>query len=100
MTGTAAALPVWIDVMGAALAGLDLDPFEIPDGVVWKDVCVDSGLLAVPACPERYREIFLENREPVETCPLHGESRHLDLWDDSSFEELDRQARERAARGG
>jgi len=99
MTGTAAALPIWIDVMGQALAGKTFEPFEIPDGVVWKDVCADSGVLSVAGCPSPYREIFLENHEPVETCPLHGEGRSVkDLWDDASFEELDRQARERAAR--
>jgi penicillin-binding protein 1A len=97
MTGTAAALPVWIDVIGSVLAGESFEPFEIPDGVVWKQVCSDSGVLSVAGCPRTYREVFLENHEPVETCPLHGEGRSLDLWDDASFEELDRQARERAA---
>ena len=66
--------------------------------LVWKQVCPESGVLSVPQCPSPYREVFLENHEPVETCPLHGEGRNPDLWDDSSFEALDRQARERAGR--
>jgi penicillin-binding protein 1A len=98
MTGTAVALPVWIDVMKEALASLELEPFEVPPGIVWRQVCPDSGVLAVARCPQPYREMFLENHEPLEACPVHGEGRQLDLQDESSFEELDRRAREEAGR--
>jgi penicillin-binding protein 1A len=98
MTGTAVALPVWIDVMKEALDGLDLEPFEIPAGIVWREVCPDSGVLAVSRCPNPYREMFLENHEPLEACPVHGEGAQLDLDDESSFEEIDRRAREEAGR--
>jgi penicillin-binding protein 1A len=98
MTGNAAALPVWIDVMKEALAGLELEPFEVPAGIVWRQVCPESGVLATPDCPEPYREMFLENHEPVESCFLHGDSGQLDLDDEVSFEELDRRDREEAGR--
>jgi penicillin-binding protein 1A len=98
MTGTAVALPVWIDVMKEALADLELEPFELPPGIIWREVCPDSGVLAVTRCPQPYREMFLENHEPLEACPVHGEGAQLDLRDENSFEELDRRAREDAGR--
>ena len=99
MTGTAAALPIWIDVMKVALEGEQhlLDPFPQPDGIVWEEVCQESGVKSVPRCREVYRELFVEGSEPTEACPIHSTGAKLDLWtDDTSFDALDRQAREEA----
>jgi len=94
MTGSAAALPVWIDVMRVALEGKHPQAFEIPPGLVWKEVCQESGLRAVPECFETYREVFVEGDEPTEPCPIHYAGSTLDPWNqDISFEALDRQSR-------
>ena len=97
MTGGSAALPIWIETMKVALAGkMDkLPPFEVPDGVVTERVCRESGVMAVPACPDTYREIFLEGREPKEPCPLHSGETIVDPWtSDLDFDHLDRRERE------
>jgi penicillin-binding protein 1A len=94
MTGGAAALPVWIDVMRVALEGKRPQPFEVPAGLVWKEVCLESGLRAVPECAETYREVFVEGNEPSEPCPVHYGGSTLDpASEDISFEALDRQSR-------
>lgn len=94
MTGASAALPVWIETMKVALADADPQPFEVPEGVTWRKVCTESGVLAVPECPDTYREIFVDGDEPTELCPIHHLGKPLDLWSDqTSFEELDRASR-------
>jgi penicillin-binding protein 1A len=100
MTGTAAALPVWIETMKSALEGTDPQPFPVPPGVTWRTVCRDSGVLAAEACPDRYREIFVEGDEPETVCPIHSGDAAVDPWETGvSFEELDRASRDRD-RGG
>jgi penicillin-binding protein 1A len=94
MTGSAAALPVWIDVMRVALEGRRPHGFEMPSGLVWKEVCLESGLRSVPECFETYREVFVEGDEPTEPCPVHYAGSTLDPWNEEiSFEALDRQSR-------
>jgi len=96
MTGASAALPIWIETMKVALQGTDPQPFEMPEGVTWRTVCSESGLLAVPECEDTYREIFVEGDEPTELCPIHHLGKPLDLWSqETSFEALDRANRRR-----
>ena len=97
--GARTALPVWIDVMRVALEGERHQPFEVPDGLVWKEVCLESGLRSVPECFETYREVFVEGDEPTEPCPVHYVGSTLDPWSEQvSFDALDRQSR--AGSGG
>lgn len=49
-------------------------PHPVPDGVVFRNICVDSGLRATSICPDVVREPFLRGSEPVEWCPLRHES--------------------------
>jgi penicillin-binding protein 1A len=92
MTGSAAALPVWIEVMKAAHANLpDPPPFEVPDGVVWLEVCPESGLLAKGECVASFPEIFVQIDAPDDTCPIHGEEAAYDAQTgDLQFDQLDR----------
>jgi penicillin-binding protein 1A len=94
MTGTAAALPVWIEVMKMAHEGKDVDAFEIPSGVVWKEVCSTSGALGSAECPQPYREIFVMGDEPKQLCPVHHEGSALEWGDEISFEAIDRRKAE------
>ncbi len=72
-TGSRAALPIWVDLMKAIPQYVSGEWFTMPSGVVKQTICVDSGRLAVEnACPRVIEEVFLENTEPDETCPLHG----------------------------
>jgi penicillin-binding protein 1A len=72
-----------------------VDAFEIPSGVIWKEVCSTSGALASAECPTPYREIFVLGDEPKQLCPVHHEGSALDLWgDEISFEAIDRRKAE------
>ena len=55
--------------------------FELPDGVVSREVCLESGYLASPGCSITGREIFPEGKQPKEVCPMHSGL-------DSPFDEL------------
>lgn len=63
-TGVDGAAPIWHDFMLAAHRNLPPRPFARPDGLVDKDVCVPSGLLASDDCPQVAREVFIAGTEP------------------------------------
>lgn len=45
--------------------------WEIPEGIIFLDVCSPSGLLPTEYCPEVTREIFIEGNEPVRVDDLY-----------------------------
>jgi membrane carboxypeptidase/penicillin-binding protein len=65
--------------------------FEVPRGVVFRDVDRRTGLLASGACPDSVHEAFLAGTEPMVTCdgeqiqgippPPQGEERKLDWFE-------------------
>ena len=71
MTGAAAALPIWVDIVAAATKGKPPVDFPVPSGVVSRQICSQTGLLANPACPETELELFREGSEPTGTCNVH-----------------------------
>jgi penicillin-binding protein 1B len=72
LSGTRAALPIWVDFMKAALAGRPPTEFPPPpEGVVFVEIDRDTGLLARPACPRTRAEVFVAGTEPREPCGLH-----------------------------
>jgi penicillin-binding protein 1A len=76
MTGAAAALPVWVDVMTAATKDHSPLDFPVPTGVVSRRICSQTGLLANPACPSTELELFREGSEPTGYCNVHtGEAK-------------------------
>jgi penicillin-binding protein 1A len=81
MTGTEAALPIWTASMIRMHEGKKAARFELPDGVVSREVCLESGYLASPGCSITGREIFPEGKQPKEVCPMHSGL-------DSPFDEL------------
>src|SRR6187401_2280426 len=68
MTGAAAALPIWVDVMVTATKGKAPQEFPVPSGVVSVLICTQTGLLANPACPETELELFHEGNQPTSFC--------------------------------
>jgi penicillin-binding protein 1B len=77
LTGAKAALPVWVTFMREALKAYVDRPFEIPPGVVFRDVDRHSGLLSSWTCPESIHEAFVIGTEPAMTCDgraVEGES--------------------------
>ncbi len=70
-TGSANAVPIWTKVMIAAHSTLPIMDFEIPDGITFLDICLESGKLATDRCSKVAREIYRTTAAPTETCPLH-----------------------------
>jgi penicillin-binding protein 1B len=74
MTGGAAALPIWVDLI-ARIGEADADPFPRPDGIVEISIDPTTGQRATRRCPERRDELFLRGAEPEERCAVHGGAR-------------------------
>ena len=68
LTGAKAALPIWVAFMREALKAFGDRPFDVPPGVVFRDVDRHSGLLASFSCPESVHEAFIVGTEPSVTC--------------------------------
>ncbi len=70
-TGATNALPIWTDFMIAAHDSLAVESFPEPDGIVHAKVCLESGKLASPYCPDTRDEVFLKDHQITEICPIH-----------------------------
>jgi penicillin-binding protein 1A len=66
-TGGKAALPIWVEVMRAALAPRPRRNFVAPDGIVYARVDRESGLLAGPGSKDSYFQAYAEGTAPTET---------------------------------
>jgi len=82
--GSRNALPVWTAIMKAAHDTLPVIDFEMPDGIVFADVCLESGELATDRCEKVRNEVYREENVPIETCPLHPSA---GLYDPNSQKE-------------
>ena len=71
LSGAQAALPIWTTFMTRALAGRGSVPFEIPEGITFREICTESGKLTAPRCPKTFFEAFVAGTEPTEQCPVH-----------------------------
>jgi len=70
--GSAAALPIWADLMKSLPQYTSGGWFRQPPDVVTRTICRESGLLAVTdACPETMEEFFLSKNVPVDFCRFH-----------------------------
>ncbi|MBN1552368.1 PBP1A family penicillin-binding protein, partial [bacterium] len=73
-TGASAALPIWLEYMEGILDNYEIVDFQVPKGIVFADVCGESGLLATPNCTSTIKEAFREGTEPLVFCDLHRDS--------------------------
>jgi penicillin-binding protein 1B len=70
LTGSAGALPIWVDLMMHVRHRWAGSTFAEPPGIERVDIDPESGGLAVDGCPQRRSEVFLAGTEP-DPCPLH-----------------------------
>jgi penicillin-binding protein 1B len=70
LTGAQAALPIWSRFVSKSgrMAEVQAPP---PESVIQVPLCLESGLLALPDCPETEDGWFSEGTELGEVCPLH-----------------------------
>lgn len=64
-------VPVWTEFMIAAHDSLPIADFVEPEGIVHKDVCIESGEIATDRCLKVRGEVYIEGTEPTETCHIH-----------------------------
>ena len=65
-TGARAALPMWVDYMGAALEGMPEQPLEQPAGLVTARIDPETGKFVGASAPDAIFEIFREENVPDE----------------------------------
>ena len=73
LSGAKAALPIWVDFMKGALAGIPPRPFAVPPtNIVFVEIDAQTGLRASPYCPKVISESFIAGTEPIEVCQWHN----------------------------
>jgi penicillin-binding protein 1B len=73
LSGAQAALPIWVEFMKKATAGLRPQRFTAPDGIVFASIDKETGLLATPYCPHPFNEAFIAGAVPLDYCPWHSD---------------------------
>jgi penicillin-binding protein 1B len=77
LAGSRAALPIWVEFMKGALAGVKTASFSVPAAnVVFAPIDPTTGLLASPSCPSTFSEAFIAGTEPQEYCSWHEPVRY------------------------
>ncbi|MFH1892384.1 MAG: PBP1A family penicillin-binding protein [Candidatus Zixiibacteriota bacterium] len=71
-TGAKNGLPIWTPFMIAAHDSLPVEDFDIPEGIIFKDICLETCELATNNCPDVRREVFTEKTVPKELCHIHS----------------------------
>jgi membrane carboxypeptidase/penicillin-binding protein len=72
LSGTRAALPIWVNFMKGALNGTENVPFTPPgENVIFVEIDAETGLLATPLCSKTRRETFIAGTEPRVRCQAH-----------------------------
>ncbi len=74
VTGSAAAIPVWVSSMKALHNGLPALDFSKPEGIKAESICSESHTIATPSCPDPKMEFF-KTEAILDTCSVHGASR-------------------------
>jgi len=74
VTGSIAAVPVWVQAMVALHDKMPVRDFEVPDGIRTENLCDQSHLVATRWCPKVKPEHFLKE-SVVDTCAVHGPGR-------------------------
>jgi penicillin-binding protein 1B len=87
LSGARAALPIWVDFMKGALAGMQPRPLPVPaSNIVFVDIDPQTGLRASPYCPKTLAESFIAGTEPIEVCQWHNPG-DMRQWDEDEDRE-------------
>ena len=89
MTGARTSLPLWTDIMKAYYRDGHAEPFTVPDGIVYRVICEESGALSTSKCTHVRREIFIDGTVPRGYCDRDGTSIDA-LSGFDNYENLDR----------
>ena len=79
LSGSAAALPIWVDLMNRI--GADQGArFRNPGGIVRALIDPETGQRATRNCPKIHEEIFVKGTAPAEPCEAHGGRERRGFW--------------------
>jgi penicillin-binding protein 1B len=87
LSSAEAAIPLWGAYM-SAVPHVKSDP-PAPEGVTFRDIDPESGMLWRRGCPGPIREVYLDGTAPTTHCPtgVFGRIVRRVLFDDESFDE-------------
>ncbi|HDT15425.1 MAG TPA: PBP1A family penicillin-binding protein, partial [Firmicutes bacterium] len=71
IVGGSAAAPIWTDFMLQAFEKSE-GHFPVPDSIIYKKICLQSGFLAAPGCRAVIDAPFVEGTEPHRECTIHS----------------------------
>ena len=71
LSGSQAALPIWLAFMQRALAGRADHPFDVPENISFVDIDRDTGATAISGCLRVSSESFLSGSGPEHICEVH-----------------------------
>jgi penicillin-binding protein 1B len=71
LSGSAAALPIWIELARQIIPSASPE-FPVPPGVITRAIDPETGQLATSKCPQEVEETFIEGTEPTVYCQVHG----------------------------
>jgi penicillin-binding protein 1A len=94
MTGARGSLPLWTDIMKAYYKDEKAEPFPVPEGIISRVICEDSGALSTAKCTRVRREIFIEGTEPTTYCDKDAKSYDA-LSNLDSYEDLEQEQQEK-----
>ena len=89
MTGARTSLPLWTDIMKAYYRDGHAEPFTVPEGIVYRVICEESGALSTSKCTHVRREVFIDGTAPRGYCDRDGTSIDA-LSGFDNYENLDR----------
>ena len=74
LTGGAGAAPIWTSYMKCVSEFEPELDFIAPEGIVYREIDHQSGLLKTDFCPSStiVTELFVEGTEPITPCPIHS----------------------------
>jgi membrane peptidoglycan carboxypeptidase len=78
--GFTAASPIWNQVMQAAVAGIDPQPFANPGNVISGRVCAYTGTLADDSCSNVRTEYYITNLPPPAADSAFVRTVEVDTW--------------------
>jgi len=71
LSGGTLAGPIWASFMAEVAKSAPDEDFYRPPGIIINNVCLDSGLIAVEACPRTMEMAFIKDTEPKDICYYH-----------------------------
>jgi penicillin-binding protein 1C len=71
LSGAEAAVPLLFDLFNAIDYDSDVKWFEVPEEIMTKEVCSESGMMPTQFCTNRVRDLAIQNQSSNEVCNIH-----------------------------